>query len=389
MRKKNIFLLFTVYCLLFTNLYSAFNDPGWSARSEGMGGLGVTKGFDSTVIFYNPAGLIDLLNKEVNFMLLKPYVGLNGVNWNYYEFSAGIPLSKISLGIGMGMFDADSLYKETSIFISGAKELNKIKIGSSIKMLSHAYSFENLSSVYGSSSKSAFTLSIGSVYEIKDGLNVGLSLDNILPADVGLETEDKVPMLIRFGVSKYKENFWKLEDFLAGVEFVNRCVFSYRFGIESWFFGHTLGVRIGLNDTSFNTGLSYNFVLSGIELQMDYAFSLPLNIKETSTNHRIQIGVRFGGNESIYEEESAEMPEEVEEVGTEEEVLNEEPKDKKREKLKKKYFKKATEYFMDGEYEKAIKYWKKVLEIDPNHEISKKKIEKAKKLLQEEQFYEE
>ncbi|RLD15904.1 MAG: hypothetical protein DRI36_06460 [Caldiserica bacterium] len=46
------------------------------------------------------------------------------------------------------------------------------------------------------------------------------------------------------------------------------------------------------------------------------------------------------------------------------------------------YFNKATQLYLEGKYEEAIKYWEKVLEIDPDHELSEQKIEKAEKMLE-------
>jgi len=56
--------------------------------------------------------------------------------------------------------------------------------------------------------------------------------------------------------------------------------------------------------------------------------------------------------------------------------------DKKKE-LMQKYFMKGTQYYLDGNYEGAIKEWKKVLKLDPNHKPSKRKIKKAREKLLE------
>lgn len=51
--------------------------------------------------------------------------------------------------------------------------------------------------------------------------------------------------------------------------------------------------------------------------------------------------------------------------------------------IMKEHYKKATNYYKKGKYEKAIKEWEKVLEIDPNHKNSKICLEKARKKLKE------
>ena len=45
------------------------------------------------------------------------------------------------------------------------------------------------------------------------------------------------------------------------------------------------------------------------------------------------------------------------------------------------YFNKATQLFQQGKYEEAIKEWQKVLEINPNHQLSKDKIKMAEEKL--------
>ncbi|RLD15902.1 MAG: hypothetical protein DRI36_06450 [Caldiserica bacterium] len=69
-----------------------------------------------------------------------------------------------------------------------------------------------------------------------------------------------------------------------------------------------------------------------------------------------------------------------EEDGTSEEELEKLNEIDKKE-LMRQHFMKATKLYQEGRYEEAIEEWEKVLEIDPNHELSKKKIEKAKKML--------
>jgi len=42
------------------------------------------------------------------------------------------------------------------------------------------------------------------------------------------------------------------------------------------------------------------------------------------------------------------------------------------------HFNKATELYKQGRYEAAIAEWQKVLKINPDHELSKQKIQKAR-----------
>jgi len=53
----------------------------------------------------------------------------------------------------------------------------------------------------------------------------------------------------------------------------------------------------------------------------------------------------------------------------------------KKRKLMQRYFMRGTQYYLKGEYEKAIREWEKVLKLDPNHKPSKAKIKKAENKL--------
>jgi len=45
------------------------------------------------------------------------------------------------------------------------------------------------------------------------------------------------------------------------------------------------------------------------------------------------------------------------------------------------YFNKATQLFQQGKYKQAIKDWQKVLDINPEHQLSKDKIKMAEEKL--------
>jgi len=66
-------------------------------------------------------------------------------------------------------------------------------------------------------------------------------------------------------------------------------------------------------------------------------------------------------------------------AAAEEQIVKE--KELAKQKKMKEHFSKATVYYIKGEYAKAIKEWKKVLEIDPAHELSRRKIIMAQEKL--------
>ena len=70
---------------------------------------------------------------------------------------------------------------------------------------------------------------------------------------------------------------------------------------------------------------------------------------------------------------------------TQPQIITEQPTQVSEEqrKLMQQYFALGQQKFKEGNYNAAIVFFKKVLEIDPNHELSKRNIERAKKALQQ------
>ncbi|MEA2082063.1 MAG: tetratricopeptide repeat protein, partial [Elusimicrobiota bacterium] len=58
-----------------------------------------------------------------------------------------------------------------------------------------------------------------------------------------------------------------------------------------------------------------------------------------------------------------------------------EKKEAEKKKKMKEHFSKATVYYIKGKYARAIKEWKKVLKLDPGHELSRRKIMQAQEKL--------
>jgi len=84
---KKIFLTLALSAVLLpADLHCAFNNPGWSARAEGMGGVFCAAGCDATSLFYNPAAIRGLDSPELVFMGFKPYASLSGVEKQFFGF---------------------------------------------------------------------------------------------------------------------------------------------------------------------------------------------------------------------------------------------------------------------------------------------------------------
>ena len=364
MKFRKFFLLLTTYHLLLTVGNAAFRETGWSARSEAMGGVFLPASSDSAGIFYNPS----------------------------------------SAGLACSFYDADSLYSENEGIFIAAFRTGIFAGGANLKYLCHRYNFNDyLSGIYIKNAAYSFTADFGFSLELSDWMSFSASGKNIVPADVGVKEEDIVPTVLNGVLGFDFSPEYSIAKFFGGLGVSVRNQkwedkISYKAGIEARFPEKRFSLRAGYDSSAVTAGFGYIFKFSGCQMEVVYAFSLPTGIKN-ATNHRIQTIFRFGREEEkVYrgrtrakkisqkpkkKEDSENIDEEIRKM--EREIFSQPEKSKlspaEKKKLMHRHFNKATEYYKKGKYEKAISEWQKVLEIDPNHELSKRKIRKAQQKL--------
>jgi len=181
--------------------------------------------------------------------------------------------------------------------VSGAFTSGALDIGGSLKYLSHSYSLPHeMKPFFNASQASAFTADVGTLVKINRTFAAGLSAENIIPADVGIKYEDKVPSIYRIGFAAKAPELGFFQNVLSGVDLIYRTQewgdkLSWGIGAEAWFADKTLAARCGYSETALNMGAS--FVVEDKSVGLDYSFSLPLEIKDNSGSHRIQMVLRF------------------------------------------------------------------------------------------------
>src|SRR3989339_905963 len=308
--KKNIFLAFfsiiTLYLVPFTCLYPAFQDTGWGVRAGGIANSFTAISDDASAPLCNPAGISQLEMFEACFMYNKLFAGVDNVNLNQMYVSAVYPAEIGSFGITVTDFSLWKYYKENMFLMTYSNDFSeKIELGFpiiaglSLKYLSHTYILDERTididdPVFDKISKGAFTPDIGILLKPYN-FSLGVSVLNILQPDIGLKTEDKVPMIIRFGTA-YRFNDWYLFENITPTFDVsyrkpadNNADIKISGGIETWFSYHTFGVRMGGNDREITTGFSYNKTFGKSGFQIDYAFLFPLELGDSSGSHRISL----------------------------------------------------------------------------------------------------
>ncbi|MBN1385022.1 MAG: hypothetical protein JW983_09105 [Elusimicrobia bacterium] len=314
------FILLLLVLLLPTpyTLYPAFKDSGWGARPAGMGGAYTAVSDDSNGMLYNPAGICQLKNVEVNFMHAELYTGLREVDLGLKYAAIVCPAGKVgTFGANWANFVSADQYKEDTLSLTYAAPLTKqdatpkVFCGINVKQLRHAYVLDQRTEtdpVFAEGdSKSAITADFGLWLEAFSDdphrISLGVVVKNMTQPDVGLKTEDIVPSELRLGIA-YKVIRWgKVKNFLTSIDGVYRKQewgttsdkVNLHIGSEAWFFDEFLGFRIGSNYTELTSGVSFKIsIWDKFRTQLDYAFMWPLQIQESMGSHRISLSCRFG-----------------------------------------------------------------------------------------------
>ncbi len=272
---------------------------GVGARALGMGGAFVTVADDSNAIYYNPAGLVQVLRPEVSGMgaaLLngKQFLG----NLSYVQ-----PFSdQLVWGIATTqLFQMEGKkHKERVYYGCFAAPLavdKTLSVGLNIKF----YTVD--SSLLPDARGKGLGVDMGFLYHIPlnfrygKQLNLGLAaedLDTNLHLEMG--TRQRIPTRVRGGFS-----YEFTDDILTAFEmesFDDPSTATSNHtrldtGIEGWFFEDRLGIRTGYRgfqtlDGRFTAGISYRSRSWGI----DYAFIG--HPQFLGSSHRISANWRFG-----------------------------------------------------------------------------------------------
>ena len=309
MRRIGIVLSFLI---LTNSLFGAFSDSGWGVRPMGMGEAFTAVANDSNANIYNPAGIAQPLDKEVSLMSSKLFTGLEGVDigQNFVSYIHPISDKAGSLGFSWQSLYSQNLYREDTFAISYGRYFDDllnlktfdILCGASVKYLKHGYTTDIRSAgdpVFAAGTqKGAPTADVGFLTLFPEkGISLGLALRNITSPNVGLQSSDIVPMetALGFAYNKEKMPYILLPQCTLALDLVNRDKkLDYRFGIETWILKGNLCVRSGVNPEEFAFGLGHEMRIFGKTLlEIDYAFTLPLQMEQSTGSHRLGLTLRF------------------------------------------------------------------------------------------------
>ena len=307
-RVNRLGLAVIVLLAMGASVQAYFRDLGVGARPLGMGGAYVAAADDGNAVLWNAAGLAQLDRQEIIAMFASLYAGLGAKLYNEetdqlgYHFVGYVYPSKWgSFALSWSTFQS-YLYDESIFCLSYGRRLNEhLYAGLNLKrpgwsVEGNEYARLDRDIPDSGTSKKGFTFDLSTLCRATDRLSIGFSAENLLPADVGLNTEEDIPVNLRGGVAYRMNNLGNLNmELLSALDVTYRARdgANVRMGIESWFFNGGVGARAGWNLTSATLGFSYRVIKRWLEMQLDYAFVYPISVQETYGSHRTSMSVRF------------------------------------------------------------------------------------------------
>ncbi|MFH1957063.1 MAG: PorV/PorQ family protein [bacterium] len=392
-------LLFAICYLPFT-LYASgkgtsgaqFLKIGVGARAVAMGEAYAGMEGDINSIYWNPAGLSRIGTSQTSFSHTAWFQNINCEN-----LTAGYPAASGFMALGIHYLAAGKIDKydnlgepagesyapvDMSAAVAYSKKMKNVSIGANLKYISSNIDGENAA---------ALGADIGGMCK-KNKLNIGLAVQNLGTKMKFVKDEFSLPLNIKLG-GAYKFgrcltaaldfNLPNDNDFRinTGVEYSKKCAENLVVALRTGYKTNTKGL-----DAS--DGLSAGFGLRYGECQMDYAW-VPYG--DLGVSHRISFTYRPKEKIEKRSEEKEEKkvreirrpkeaaPKIEKEIIKAEKVLS--PQDKKT--LMGKHFNNATQLYKQGRYFDAISEWEEVLKINPDHALSRQKIERTKEKLRE------
>lgn len=295
--KKKILMVVLVSCILSCSsiLYGIFNHVDWGARVVGVGlGYVGCGDVDGSIVMWNGGGLGYIgSSNEIVGMYGIPFVGLGGIDLRYsmVSFVKGLGVQG-GVGIGVGMFDGAGVWSENEYVIGYGRLIgSNLGIGLVLKYLEYKvklnpveYGDDPLLSKGG---KGVVSGDIGLVYSLNKSVKIGCVVKDMLGADIGLSSEEKLGMSYLVGL-----------NYIGGGEV--RYILSlgymggdgesdYSIGGEVFLSGGRIIVRGSYSDFRYAIGGSYNLD----KIRIDYTYAIPSQLTDTSGSHYVGVAFRF------------------------------------------------------------------------------------------------
>jgi hypothetical protein len=263
-----------VFLLPFSTrqIFAGFERNEAGGRTVALGGAYVGMADDSWAIFYNPAGLSQLIAPEASvFYSPQPF---EIPELRSLAFVASYPTGFGTLGASLRSFGFE-LYKETSLGISYAQTVSGLIVGMNVNY--HAVSIAR----YGNGG--TLGVDVGVLVPISQTIRWGIVARNIKAPRIGKDGE-KLPQIFATGIS-YKP----ISSLSLALDYEKEVGFTAtpRFGCEYWMID-AVAFRAGVVDEpaslALGLGIRYSF------FQVDYGFTTH---RELGLTHQASVTLRW------------------------------------------------------------------------------------------------
>ncbi len=281
-----------------SSIPAGFVDVGLGARPAAMGSAYTGLADDINALFWNPAGLTNLTEKQASFTTAKLF-GLI----SYNMVSVGMPLTygDVKQGVGLAfVYSGDEALREMTITAGYAREVGPVTLGANLKyryasfgnnkmdqgiFTEKEFSDAMLNQVKGSAN--GLGIDLGLLYQFDSTIKFGLMLrDVVAPVMWNSQSASKlakgkytesVPFETVIGTSyKISNEFTMTADLKPA--FTKDVSTTIRGGAELRLFKF-LFVRAGLqnsvnseNDEKYVFGLGFNYTVKKTLLKFDYTY---------------------------------------------------------------------------------------------------------------------
>jgi len=309
MRVRIIYLLMLMLLLLPGLLYgqakvatagAQFLEIGVSARAVGMGEAFIAIADDATALYYNPAGLTQLYEKEFVFTHIDYAADMS------FEFGGMVyPLWSIGgiVGVGVYMLDAGDIpettheyptgtgrsfgAKEYALGLSYARSLtDHFSVGVTVKLIDQ---------VYEDARATGWAADVGTIYDTGfRGFRISMVISNFGPDMMFISQEHPLPINFKFGGSfnvlesdlhratlslEGSHPSDNLEKYAAGMEYTFNEMFSLR-----------MGHKFQIDEGGFSAGAGISLPVDEWRIRMDYGY---FDFGVLKSVHRFTFGFSF------------------------------------------------------------------------------------------------
>lgn len=267
-----VLLLFLVPSIV----YCGFERTEAGGRAKALGGAYAAVLSDIWSVYYNPAGLSRLNVYEVGLFYSPQPFGIPELS--HGAAAIAVPFSFGAIGLGGRTFGFE-LYREFTGTLTYAKTVFDVGVG--INLNYQSLTIKN----YGSAG--TMTFDIGGAAVLFSNFNVGMVVENLTAATIGLQRE-RLPQVFTVGFS-----YLPFQYFLIVVDYQKETKFPARLlaGTEYQIFDSTT-LRIGFADNPAQYTAGFGVGYKGFSI--DYAFQTH---RELGLTHEASIQFRWGEKE--------------------------------------------------------------------------------------------